>query len=45
LLRRGSDGSWPASSTVIEGGDLVLASIDFTVPLSGIYRTTRLAPS
>jgi Uma2 family endonuclease len=43
LLRRGSDGSWPAASTVIEDGDLVLDSIDFTVPLSDIYRTTRLA--
>jgi Uma2 family endonuclease len=42
-LRRGSDGSWPASSTVIENDDLVLDSIDFTVPLVAIYRTTRLA--
>jgi Uma2 family endonuclease len=43
LLRRGSDGSWPAASTVIEDGDLILDSIDFTVPLAAIYRTTRLA--
>lgn len=43
LLRRGSDGTWPAASTVIEDGDLVLESIDLTVPLAGIYRTTRLA--
>ncbi|HEY2621587.1 MAG TPA: Uma2 family endonuclease [Acetobacteraceae bacterium] len=43
LLRRGTDGSWPASSTVIEDGDLVLESIDLTVPLGTIYRTTRLA--
>ena len=43
LLRRDSDGNWPAASTVIEDGDLVLESIDLTVPLSGIYRTTRLA--
>lgn len=42
LLRRGSDGSWPAASTVIEDGDLVLDSIDFTVPLTEVYRTTRL---
>jgi Uma2 family endonuclease len=43
LLRRGSDGSWPAASTVIEDGDLTLDSIDLTVPLAAIYRTTRLA--
>jgi Uma2 family endonuclease len=43
LLRRGVDGSWPASSTVIEDGDLVLESIGLAVPLTAIYRTTRLA--
>jgi hypothetical protein len=43
LLRRGSDGSWPAASTVIEDGDLMLDSIDLSVPLAAIYRTTRLA--
>jgi Uma2 family endonuclease len=43
LLRRGVDGSWPASSTVIEDGDLVLQSIGLAVPLTAIYRTTRLA--
>ena len=43
LLRRGSDGSWPAASMVIEDGDLMLDSIDLTVPLAAIYRTTRLA--
>jgi Uma2 family endonuclease len=43
LLRRDSDGNWPAASTVIEDGDLVLDSIGFTVPLAAIYRTTRLA--
>jgi Uma2 family endonuclease len=43
LLRRGVDGSWPASSTVIEDGDLVLHSIGLAVPLTAIYRTTRLA--
>lgn len=42
LLRRDSDGNWPAASTVIEDGDLVLDSIDFTVPLAEVYRTTRL---
>ncbi len=43
LLRRGSDGSWPAESTVIEDGELVLASIELAIPLAAIYRTTRLA--
>jgi Uma2 family endonuclease len=43
LLRRGSDGSWPAASTVIEDGDLILDSIDFTVSLDDVYRSTRLA--
>jgi Uma2 family endonuclease len=43
LLRRGSDGSWPAASMVIEDGDLTFDSIDLTVPLATIYRTTRLA--
>jgi len=43
LLRRGSDGSWPDASTVIEDGDLMLDCIDFTVPLAAIYRTTRLS--
>jgi len=43
LLRRGADGSWPASPTMIEDGDLILESIDLTVPLPSVYRTTRLA--
>jgi Uma2 family endonuclease len=42
LLRRDNDGNWPAASTVIEVGDLVLDSIGFTVPMAAIYRTTRL---
>jgi Uma2 family endonuclease len=43
LLRRGSEGNWPATATVIEDGDLTLESICLTVPLVAIYRTTRLA--
>jgi Uma2 family endonuclease len=43
LPRRGSDGSWPAASTVIEDGDLRFDSIDLSIPLAAIYRTTRLA--
>ena len=42
LLCRQSDGSWPAGATVIETGELVLESIGLTVPLTTIYRTTRL---
>jgi Uma2 family endonuclease len=43
LLRKGEDGNWPAASTVIEDGDLILDSIGFTVALAAIYRTTRFA--
>jgi Uma2 family endonuclease len=43
LLRRGDDGSWPATSTLIEDGDLILDSIRLTVALAAVYRTTRLA--
>lgn len=43
LLRRGSDGNWFATSTVIEDDDLLLDSIDLNIPLAAIYRTTRLA--
>jgi hypothetical protein len=43
LLRRGEDGNWPAASTVIEDGDLILDSIGLTVALAAIYRATRFA--
>jgi Uma2 family endonuclease len=43
LLRRGSDGNWPAAAAVIVDGDLILDSIGLTIPLIAIYRTTRLA--
>ena len=43
LLCRQSDGSWPAGATVVEDGDLMLESIGFSIPLSAIYRSTRLA--
>lgn len=42
LLRRGADGSWPERPETIEAGDLVLDSVGFRMPLSDIYRTTRL---
>jgi len=43
LLRRGSDGNWPATSTVIEDGDLTLDCIGLNIGLADIYRTTRFA--
>jgi hypothetical protein len=43
LLRRNTDGTWPKQPARIEGGNLVLESIDLTLPLAAAYRTTRLA--
>lgn len=43
ILRRAPDDIWPAEAEVFETGDLRLDSIDFTVPLADLYRTTRLA--
>jgi Uma2 family endonuclease len=43
LLRRLPDGTWPKRPERIEAGEIVLASIGFSVPLAAIYRTTRLA--
>ena len=44
LLRRRSDGSWPETpERVGADAELTLASIDFTVALRDIYRTTVLA--
>ena len=43
LLRRGTDGTWPEQPLTIDSGDLILESIGFTVPLTALYRTTRLA--
>jgi Uma2 family endonuclease len=45
LLRRDSDGNWPATPALLEGGGLNLDSIGLTAPLAAIYRTTRLALS
>ena len=42
VLRRGPDGAWPADTSKVKAGDLVLGSIGFRVPLTDIYRTTRL---
>jgi Uma2 family endonuclease len=44
LLRRGSDGHWPAEPEEIGPGDtLQLASIAFSCPLSAVYAQTHLA--
>ena len=43
LLRRGPDGAWPAATTPVTAGSLVLDSIGFSVPVADIYRTTALA--
>ena len=42
LLRRREDGSWPQEPETITDGNLILESIGFRVPLTEIYRTTRL---
>jgi Uma2 family endonuclease len=44
LLRRRGDGSWPEIPERVEAdGNLTLDSIDFTVTLRDVYRTTALA--
>lgn len=43
LLRRAPDGTWPRQPEHIEAGELFLSSINFRVPLTALYRTTRLA--
>jgi Uma2 family endonuclease len=43
LLRRGSNGTWPALPAIIRPPEpLELASIGFTVPIAALYRTTGL---
>jgi len=43
LLRRNPDGTWPERPLAIEQGELALDSIGLRVPLTALYRTTRLA--
>jgi len=43
VLRRDAAGNWPALPTAVEDGDLCLESIDLTIPLASIYRSTRFA--
>jgi hypothetical protein len=43
-LCRAPDGSWPDQPTKItDGADITFASIDLTLKLRALYRTTRLA--
>ena len=44
VLCRGPDGAWPADTSKVKAGDLVLESIRFRAPLADVYRTTRLRP-
>lgn len=44
LLRRGEDGTWPEQPEMIRGdATLPLRSVDLTLPLPALYRTTSLA--
>ena len=41
LLCKGEDGTWPQQATIIRSGEhLSLPSLDFSVPLSALYRTS-----
>jgi Uma2 family endonuclease len=43
LLRRLDDGTWPAAPAIVRPPNvLALASIDFSVPVADVYRTTGL---
>ena len=45
LLRRQTDGSWPANPETVEAeATLTLASIELTMPLRALYTKTYLAP-
>ncbi len=43
LLRRNEDGTWPDRPLSVQDGELTLESLEFSVPLIALYRTTRLA--
>lgn len=44
LLRRNTDGNWPAEPDIIAaGGVLTLSGIRYSTPLTSLYRTTVLA--
>ena len=43
ILRRDAAGAWPEASIRVNGGDIVLESIDFRFPLADVYARTWLA--
>ena len=44
LLRRNPDGTWPAEPEIISAdGVLTLPSIEYSTPITALYRTTALA--
>lgn len=43
LLRRGDDGSWPDTPLLVESGNLVLGSVELSVPVRDLYTGTWLA--
>ena len=44
LLRRDSNGVWPEQPELIGPGQATLVSVDLTIPLTALYRTTALLP-
>jgi Uma2 family endonuclease len=43
LLRRGDDGNWPASPSLISSPEMLeLTSLGFVAPVAGLYRTAGL---
>ncbi len=42
LLRRGADGAWPQTPTLLHEGDIAFETIGYRGPLAGFYRTTGL---
>lgn len=42
LLRRSADGNWPDTADRIENGDMALASVDASIPVTDLYAGTWL---
>jgi len=43
LLRRGDDGNWPASPTMVRPPEVLeLSSLGFAAPVADLYRTAGL---
>jgi Uma2 family endonuclease len=43
LMRRGDDGKWPDRPVAITTGGLTLSSIDLSLPVAALYRSTGMA--